>query len=43
VNDYLNGKGVGPYPIPADPTLPPWTPGFGKFESPTTVISPLYK
>ena len=43
VNDYLNGKGVGPYPIPADPTLPPWTPGFGNFESPSTVISPLYK
>jgi hypothetical protein len=43
VNDYLNGKGVGPYPIPADPTLPPGTPGLINAIPPTSVFLPLFK
>jgi RHS repeat-associated protein len=38
VEDYLNGKGVGPYPLPIDPNSPPWTPGVINAIPPSSVM-----
>jgi RHS repeat-associated protein len=38
VEDYLNGKGVGPYPIAVDPNAPAWSPGVIPAIPPTAIL-----